>query len=65
MRGRGLMIAVEVDGERDRVLRALQDEGVLALPAGASAVRFLPPYVTSGSELERAADLLGDVLRRG
>lgn len=65
VRGRGLMVAVELDGERDRVLRALQDKGVLALPAGASAVRFLPPYVTPESELERAAALLGDVLARG
>jgi acetylornithine/succinyldiaminopimelate/putrescine aminotransferase len=65
VRGRGLMIAVELDGDRDRVLRELQNEGVLALPAGASAVRFLPPYVVQRSDLERAAGVLADVLGRG
>lgn len=65
VRGRGLMIAAELDGNRDRVLRELQNEGVLALPAGASAVRFLPPYVIERRELERAADVLAAVLERG
>jgi acetylornithine/LysW-gamma-L-lysine aminotransferase len=64
VRGRGLMVAVELDRERDRVLRELQKEGVLALPAGPSAVRFLPPYVIERSELERAADVLAAVLGR-
>ncbi len=65
VRGRGLMVAVEVDRERDRVLRDLQAEGVLALPAGASAVRFLPPYVTAPAELEHAAAVLAGALARG
>ncbi len=64
VRGRGLMVAVEVAGERDRVLRDLQAEGVLALPAGASAVRFLPPYVVAPADLDRAADTLAAVLGR-
>ncbi len=64
VRGRGLMVAVELAADRDRVLRELQGEGVLALPAGASAVRFLPPYVVEPSDLERAAGVLADVLKR-
>ncbi|TMC73914.1 MAG: aminotransferase class III-fold pyridoxal phosphate-dependent enzyme, partial [Chloroflexi bacterium] len=34
-------------------LRALQDEGVLALGAGPTVVRFLPPLVISESEIDR------------
>ncbi|HVN76000.1 MAG TPA: aminotransferase class III-fold pyridoxal phosphate-dependent enzyme [Thermoanaerobaculaceae bacterium] len=64
VRGRGLMVAVEVAGDRDRVLRDLQAEGVLALSAGPSAVRFLPPYVTPEPELARAAEVLAAALRR-
>jgi [amino-group carrier protein]-gamma-(L-lysyl/L-ornithyl)-L-glutamate aminotransferase len=64
VRGRGLMVAVELDRERDRVLRELQNDGVLALPAGASAVRFLPPFVIEAQELERAVDALAAVLAR-
>ena len=64
VRGRGLMVAVELTRERDRVLRELQGEGVLALPAGASAVRFLPPYVVAPSDLETTANLLAEILRR-
>jgi acetylornithine/LysW-gamma-L-lysine aminotransferase len=63
VRGRGLMIAVELNGERDRVLKELQRAGILALPAGATAVRFLPPYVVTTEQLAHAATTLGAVLR--
>jgi LysW-gamma-L-lysine/LysW-L-ornithine aminotransferase len=62
VRGRGLLVAVELAGDRDRVLKDLQRRGVLALPAGPSAVRFLPPYVVTVDELLGAATTLGEVL---
>ena len=64
VRGCGLMVAVELDRERDRVLRELQNDWVLALPAGTSALRFLPPYVVERSDVEHTADELADVLER-
>ncbi len=65
-RGRGLMIGVSVPApRRDEVLKALQREGILAIPAGPDVVRFLPPYVVSEQDLDRAADTLARCLVRG
>jgi LysW-gamma-L-lysine/LysW-L-ornithine aminotransferase len=63
VRGMGLMAGVSVGERRDEVLKALQRQGVLAIPAGADVVRFLPPYVVSEGDLDRAAALLGDAAR--
>jgi acetylornithine/succinyldiaminopimelate/putrescine aminotransferase len=63
VRGMGLMAGVSVGERRDGVLKALQRQGVLAIPAGADVVRFLPPYVVSEEDLDRAATLLGDAVR--
>jgi acetylornithine/succinyldiaminopimelate/putrescine aminotransferase len=63
VRGRGLMIGVEVQGRRDEALKGLQREGILAIPAGSDVVRFLPPYVVSPQDLDRAAEVLGSLLR--
>jgi hypothetical protein len=36
--------------------------GVTAILAGADVVRYLPPFVVSDEDLDRAAGLLGDTL---
>ena len=59
VRGRGLMVGVSVGDRGDAALKALQREGILAIPAGSGVVRFLPPYVVSSDDLLRAADALG------
>jgi L-lysine 6-transaminase len=67
-RGRGLFVAFDLpDGEvRGRALRALNDEGLLALPCGPSSVRFRPPLVLTAEEadegLRRTQAGLGRVL---
>lgn len=52
IRGKGLMIGAEVRSERDAILRLLQKERVLAIPAGPGVVRFLPPYIVEADQLE-------------
>jgi LysW-gamma-L-lysine/LysW-L-ornithine aminotransferase len=64
VRGLGLMVGVATGPRRDDVLKALQRGGVLAIPAGSDVVRFLPPYVVSKQDLERAAVLFGEALRQ-
>jgi len=44
------------------VLRALQEKGVLALPAGATVLRLLPPLVISKDDLETVAQTIESVL---
>ena len=45
VRGRGMMIGVELKERVTPTLRALQERGVLVLPAGATTFRLLPPLV--------------------
>jgi len=51
VRGKGMMIGVEVSGDRDEILRRLQKEHILAIPAGPGVVRFLPPYIVDENHL--------------
>jgi acetylornithine/LysW-gamma-L-lysine aminotransferase len=54
VRGRGFLIGVELRGKVAPVLRALQDRGVLALPAGLTVLRLLPPLVISDDDFWQA-----------
>ncbi|MFB6131750.1 MAG: aspartate aminotransferase family protein [Salinigranum sp.] len=64
VRGEGLMIGVEVKRGANRVLRDLAlNHDVLALPAGRTVVRLLPPLVIEDEHAERVVDALTEVLR--
>lgn len=58
VRGRGLMIGVELARKPFAVLDRLVSEGILALPAGATVVRALPPLITSDEDINRLATAL-------
>lgn len=63
VRGEGLMIGIEVKRGANRVLRdlALQEQ-ILALPAGRSVVRLLPPLVAETEHADAVIDGLVEVL---
>ncbi len=51
VRGRGLLIGIELRDKAAPLLRRLQDEGVLVLTAGPTVLRLLPPLVISEADL--------------
>ena len=53
VRGLGLLVGVELKENASTALHALQEEGVLALGAGPTVVRYLPPLVITADEIER------------
>ncbi|MCL4247281.1 MAG: acetylornithine/succinylornithine family transaminase [Anaerolineae bacterium] len=63
VRGRGLMIGIELRGKVAPVLRELQARGVIALPAGSTVLRLLPPLIIEEDDLWRAAAIVEEVLR--
>jgi acetylornithine/LysW-gamma-L-lysine aminotransferase len=65
VRGRGLMVGVELRRRVTPVLKQLMGRGVLALPAGPTVVRFLPPLVIEEAELQVVLETLRDVLKNG
>ncbi len=64
LRQLGLMIGIELKAKSRPYLEALMAEGVLALPAGPTVIRLLPPLVIGEEELFTACDTLIDVLER-
>jgi 4-aminobutyrate aminotransferase len=72
VRGRGLMIGVELvrdrqtkvraDRERDAVVSAAFARGLLLLGAGANAIRFSPPLVLTREEADIAIRLFDEAL---
>ncbi|MCC7358398.1 MAG: aspartate aminotransferase family protein [Anaerolineales bacterium] len=62
VRGLGLMVGIELKQKVTPYLQALINHGVLALPAGLTVMRFLPPLVISQGDLAQAADAVEAVL---
>ncbi len=62
VRGRGLMIGLELRGRVTPILKALQEQGVLALPAGLNTLRLLPPLIISREQLSVVASAIEAVL---
>jgi acetylornithine/LysW-gamma-L-lysine aminotransferase len=62
VRGLGLLIGIELRDRVRPVLAALQERGVLALPAGATTLRLLPPLVIDDDQVERALTAIEETL---
>jgi len=65
VRGRGLMLAVELDpaaGGARRYCYALKDRGLLAKDTHENTIRFAPPLVIDKSEIDWAVEQIGHVL---
>ncbi|MEW6569114.1 MAG: aspartate aminotransferase family protein [Chloroflexota bacterium] len=62
VRGLGLMIGIELRRKVTPYLEALLEHGVIALPAGLTVIRLLPPLVIGYPELDRVLEALQAVL---
>jgi acetylornithine/LysW-gamma-L-lysine aminotransferase len=62
VRGRGLMIGVELKERVTPTLKALQDRGVLVLPATPVVFRLLPPLIWQDEQVDEFLAVLADVL---
>ncbi|MGI9317643.1 MAG: aspartate aminotransferase family protein [bacterium] len=60
----GLMIGIELKVRSRPYLEKLMQLGVLALPAGPTVIRLLPPLVITEEKLFEACDILIDVLNQ-
>ena len=56
VRGRGLMIGVELKERVTSTLRALQERGILVLPAGATTFRLLPPLIWEQEQVDELVE---------
>ena len=65
VRGRGLLLAVELKKPATPVIKTMQERGVLVLPAGGTVIRFLPSILIEDAQLDEGVDVLAAALRQG
>ena len=62
VRGRGLMIGIDLKERVTPSLRGLQEHGVLALPAGNLTLRLLPPMIWEDQQVDELLAAFDEVL---
>lgn len=62
IRGLGLMVGMELKGKVAPYMAGLAEHGVLALTAGATVMRFLPPLVISADDIDTVVQQVATVL---
>ncbi|MBM4422733.1 MAG: aspartate aminotransferase family protein [Chloroflexi bacterium] len=62
VRGLGLMVGIELKQKVTPYLQVLMRRGVLALPAGLTVMRFLPPLVIDKEDLWRVVEAVKEAL---
>ncbi len=62
VRGRGLLIGLELRRRVQPYLETLLERGVLALPAGSNVLRLLPPLVITEAQLQQVIAVVTEVL---
>jgi acetylornithine/LysW-gamma-L-lysine aminotransferase len=63
VRGLGLMLGIELKEKVAPYLRALMERGVIALAAGATVLRFLPPLIITKSDIDTVVAQVSEVLQ--
>ena len=62
VRGRGLLLGIDVEGAAVDVVDAARESGLLVLTAGESTVRLAPPLTVTAGEVDEALVILGRIL---
>ena len=62
VKGIGLMIGIELRTNPTKVIQLLQEKGILALKAGLTVLRFLPPYLINQEDVENLRMKLSEAL---
>ena len=62
VRGRGLLVGAELDVPAQPIVDAALDAGLVCLTSGASVLRLAPPLVVDRAHVDRAIEILTEVL---
>ncbi len=62
LRRRGLMIGIELKSKVQPILEQLMARGVIALPAGATVLRLLPPLIIERDQIDTVINHLHELL---
>ena len=64
VRGKGLLVGVDLDRPANAVVTACREQGLLVLTAGDAIVRMTPPLVVEEADVDRAVEIVRTVLTR-
>ncbi len=64
VRGLGLMIGIELKEKAGPYVQQLMEKGVIALLAGATVIRLLPPLVITKDQIDKVVSTLREMLER-
>ncbi len=63
IRGRGLMVGVEMDIDVSPIVNQGYERGLLLVNAGPNVLRFVPPLVITEAEIKHAVSTIGEILQ--
>ncbi|NLM52930.1 MAG: acetylornithine transaminase [Firmicutes bacterium] len=63
VRGLGLMVGLEIDGDGAQVAKMCQENGLLINCIGGKILRFLPPLIVNEEQIDAAVEILRNALQ--
>lgn len=65
VRGKGLLVGIDLDRAAGPVVDACRERGLLVLTAGEKILRMTPPLVIDEADVDHAVAIVGDALEHG
>lgn len=62
VRGKGLIVGMEMTKEVNPLVKACMDQGLLLLSAGPNVLRFVPPLTVTIADVDQAVHILEEIL---
>ena len=62
VRGKGLMIGIEVTESPSEIQNKALEKGLLVLTAGKNVIRLLPPLIISKEEIKKGVEILEETI---
>lgn len=62
VRGRGLLLGAQLDRDPTPIVTAARERGLLIITAGTNTLRFVPPLIISGKEIEEGFRILDEAM---
>jgi predicted acetylornithine/succinylornithine family transaminase len=63
VRGKGLILGLQLNGDPTPVITAARERGLLIITCGTNTLRFVPPLVISDAEIDEGMRILGEAMQ--
>ena len=63
IRGRGLILGVQLSQDPTPIITAARERGLLIITGGTNTLRFVPPLIISNEEIEEGLAILGEAMK--